>query len=306
MDSPFAKFKVVELREQLAAKGLPTKGLKKELIERLEAANTNPVDNHVEVESTNVGETTEVVSGEEELEAQVVVKADPIDIVGEVVLDDQLHPENEQKEHTINEEHVELDYEEGQVSPSINDDEKVPSEHVVEEVEEASEHVVGESEQISESKQQEQSNVLPRNDYQEQKSSIVKISNLVRPFSLQDINSLLNQYGLVTTFWIDKRRTTAFAEYDSCEAAELCRFHLNGRVWPDGIGKELLVEASSVEFMNAAMNAPVITDPPVESIKDLKERKQSSPLDELFCKTTTRPHLYYLPYKKTTRQQLAK
>lgn len=264
MDSPFAKLKVVELKEQLSAKGLSTKGLKKDLVERLEQAMN--ASEHIENNESSMVEIGEIKS-----DIHVDSIAEGNDVYDAV---DSLVP-IEQPYTLDKNESIELDYDEPsqpiKVEPKVNEEPNPQPPGITQ--------------------------IGAKFD-----SSIVKISNLVRPFSLDELQSLLGKYGLVITFWIDRLRTVAFAEFDSVEAAELCKFQLDGLTWPQGIGKQLVVEPSDVDSMNAAMNAPVV---PIVDHQSTHKALISPPvlvsnnlLDQLFCKTKCLPHLYYLPKNK--------
>lgn len=246
MDSPFSKLKVTELREQLQAKGLSTKGLKKDLVERLEAA------------------ATEQVSGDH-VNDEVPVKEDkpvePVDVQEEVVVENKGPdaPMGEEDDSNLDPDAPLVDMESQKETSTI-----------------------------------QQTSTMPKGV-----TSVLKISNFVRPFAINDAKSLLETYGKVITFWMDPLRTHAFIEYDTLHAAAMCKQELDGVQWPERTGKQLSIELSSVEFMNAAMNAPRIggkrnVDDIVES-GEVSGPKELKTLDELFCKTRTQPHLYYLP-----------
>lgn len=290
MESPYAKLKVVELKEQLSAKGLSTKGLKKDLVERLEQAMNTEINSGLEDTAANTVEDGEAVqSCEEPGEIKSDIHDD--DYTENVAVDtpEDSRPVEEVFEPVNNYkvvekyDSIELDYDEP-MAQSI----------------EANDTVI-EANDTNDDEQEVTAPQIPQIGTKTG-SSIVKISNLVRPFSLDDIQTLLGRFGFVTTFWIDKLRTVAFAEYESVEAAELCKFQLSGLQWPTGIGKQLVVEPSNVETMNAAMNAPVV---PIIDNHNTTRPAQTPPttmtgtvLDQLFCKTKCLPHLYYLPKNK--------
>jgi hypothetical protein len=260
MESPFARLKVVQLREQLAARGLSTKGPKKDLLERLEEASIPEPAADIDRDRT-----IELLD-----ESNKVLTSGPVDIVEPKVRVIEYNTENDDESNNLigidN-----IDYGCQKLGNTVNNDEAS-----VQQIENNNENPI----QIGASKDKTH-------------SSIVKISNFVRPFTLESVQSLLSQYGTVTTFWMDKLRTSAFVEYESIEAARLCQFHMDGLQWPLVIGKQLAVEFSSPELMNAAMNAPVLPDP-----IPFPKNSETKTLDEIFCKTTTRPHIYFLPKHK--------
>uniref|UniRef100_A0A8C5AN84 SAP domain-containing protein n=1 Tax=Gadus morhua TaxID=8049 RepID=A0A8C5AN84_GADMO len=75
-------------------------------------------------------------------------------------------------------------------------------------------------------------------------SSIVHVSNLVRPFTLGQLKELLGRTGtlLDTGFWIDKIKSHCYVTYSSPDEAVATRTALHGVKWPQSNPKVLSVE----------------------------------------------------------------
>ncbi|XP_034411875.1 apoptotic chromatin condensation inducer in the nucleus [Cyclopterus lumpus] len=75
-------------------------------------------------------------------------------------------------------------------------------------------------------------------------SSIVHISNLVRPFTLGQLKELLSRTGTLVEegFWIDKIKSHCFVTYCSSEEAVATRASLHGVKWPQSNPKVLSVD----------------------------------------------------------------
>jgi hypothetical protein len=279
MDSPFAKLKVTELREQLQAKGLPTKGLKKDLIERLEAAILPTSDSQNELQEGDA------VNDEGTIEDDTVqLNSHEIQSAGE----DIKNVEIEKAEDELVAEHKVQDAEE-----------QVHNGHL-RETDVSMQGDLQISEAIANHQESVNTSPITLTDYPKDVSSVLKIGNFTRPFSLASVNELLSSFGTVITFWMDSLRTHAFVEYDTLLAAAQCKGRLDGIQWPERTGRNLSVQFSSADFMNAAMNAPMtgrrspVTDDALDG-ESLGKRESSKTLDDLFRKTRARPHIYYLP-----------
>lgn len=75
-------------------------------------------------------------------------------------------------------------------------------------------------------------------------SNILHIRNLTRPFTLGQLQTLLNRTGKMKEeeFWIDKIKSHCLAMYESTEEAEATRLALHGSVWPVSNPKSLVVD----------------------------------------------------------------
>lgn len=80
----------------------------------------------------------------------------------------------------------------------------------------------------------------------------VHIRNFVRPLTIQAVRELLSQFGPVSDFWMDSVKSRCFAEYKDPNAALTCKQKLSGLRWPFETGKNLEVEYSTPEEMGTA------------------------------------------------------
>lgn len=237
-----AQMKVTELREALTARGLNSKGLKKELVERLEEA----------LQTTDGVDQDEAISNE--IEGKVEAEdGDNNKIVDEIEKHDEEVVENPDK------------------------DDRQP-----------------ETEAPIESASTEEQNVS---------SPVLHITGFVRPFTLQSAKDLVGQYGQVVDFWMDSIKSHCYVEYADAKSAQACIQGLNGLQWPQSVGKNLSAESSTAEEMRSVQtdNPPVSRKRSLEDVQvEQAPTKKAKTLDELFMKTQTKPHLYYLP--RTTTQ----
>lgn len=216
---------VAMLKEELTARGLSTKGLKKDLVERLEEA------------LASISE--DIADTEEKIE----------DVTEEKI--------EENKEEQANVDDDAVDYEQ------------------------------------------------PEGD-----SSVVHIRGFVRPFTLAAAKDLVSQFGEIKSFWMNAIKSHAFVDFEESSAAQACVKTLNGLQWPAETGRPLSADFSLADAMEEAIEAdkpvderkrkvPETPSAPVESVEQPdtvdKPIASAKTLDELFLKTTTKPHLYYLP-----------
>ncbi|XP_050309739.1 apoptotic chromatin condensation inducer in the nucleus-like isoform X2 [Anthonomus grandis grandis] len=90
-------------------------------------------------------------------------------------------------------------------------------------------------------------------------SEVLFITNLVRPFTVRQLRELLERTGKIKEdgFWTDKIKSKCFVCYETAEEAEATRNALHGVHWPIGNGKQLIIDYSTREEMEIAMNPPV-------------------------------------------------
>nr|XP_046263284.1 apoptotic chromatin condensation inducer in the nucleus isoform X2 [Scatophagus argus] len=83
-------------------------------------------------------------------------------------------------------------------------------------------------------------------------SSIVHISNLVRPFTLGQLKELLSRTGTLVEegFWIDKIKSHCYVTYCSSEEAVATRAALHGVKWPQSNPKVLRVDFCQQEELD--------------------------------------------------------
>ncbi|XP_075559983.1 uncharacterized protein LOC142591543 isoform X2 [Dermacentor variabilis] len=100
----------------------------------------------------------------------------------------------------------------------------------------------------------------PRNP----KSRILFVRNLVRPFTLNQLKQLLQEFGdtVDSEFWIDKIKSKCFVTYVSEEDAVKAREALHNLRWPLCNPKILHVDFSSPEEMERQKEPPTPPPPP--------------------------------------------
>lgn len=163
-------------------------------------------------------------------------------------------------------------------------------------------------------------------------SSSLKVERFVRPFPLKAVKDLLSEFGQCVDFWMDQIKTHCYVTYSKVDEAVAARNGLYDKQWPPSFGNLLVadfVDAKEVKMRSDGsfekINAPQATTPrgiPIQplaqgapfhghanslaSAPPLRERqlmqvpmKDPEPpvptLDDLFRKTKTKPHIYYLP-----------
>lgn len=129
---------------------------------------------------------------------------------------------------------------------------------------------------------------------------IVHVTHLTRPFALAEFKSLLASFGEIEDLWLDSLKSQSFVTFGSVEAAQKCKLELNGTRFPEQTGKLLVVEVVSNEKMGQVKNnleglaATAIGATLLNTFSNSPD-SQSVPLDDLFKKTTAEPSIYYLP-----------
>lgn len=86
-------------------------------------------------------------------------------------------------------------------------------------------------------------------------SNILYITNLVRPFTVLQLKSLLARTGKIVEngFWIDKIKSKCFVKYESEDEAVETRHALHGVRWPDSNPKCLHVDFGTETAMEKAI-----------------------------------------------------
>lgn len=76
-------------------------------------------------------------------------------------------------------------------------------------------------------------------------TEVVLISNLTRPFTVNQLKEMLKRTGTIVDFWIDRIKSKCCVEFSSSDQASETRMALNGVTWPQGNPKTLRVSFSS-------------------------------------------------------------
>ncbi|CAJ0630960.1 2806_t:CDS:2 [Entrophospora sp. SA101] len=132
------------------------------------------------------------------------------------------------------------------------------------------------------------------------------IKNFVRPLTLAKVRELLEQYGQIEFFWMDKIKSHCYVK------------SLWDVVFPPETGRKLeleFIDFDKAEELIAGEENKVSnsnTKPNLSNSRDTQrsERKKSNgnnvSLDSLFSKTKTTPHLYYKPVSSEDAQSRLK
>lgn len=319
--------KVNELKEALVARGLSPKGLKKELVERLEEALVQPsqlvesltvdqLDESPAVVTAEQVETVEHVDKSQDAEADQVeatevtetVEQDSLSKVGGAIEREIVGEELIAKKAKITVAETEQEGRDKEQESRENDEEsREKDEESREKVEESREK----DEEIDYSEAEEpeakaEASWTPRTKRAPKPlapSTVVHITGFVRPFTLQAARDLVEKYGITRSFWMDTIKSHAYVHFEDCEMSRDCREALDGVVWPLETGKRLSATYSTVEEMKAviepeAKKTATVPTSPVASVEVEAmpvESSSAKSLDELFHKTKALPHLYYKP-----------
>lgn len=251
-----SKMKVVELREALQSRGLSPKGLKKDLIGRLERAlrGTSPTP----------------------LSRQLTTEP-------EIDLEDKDKMEAPLTRGFAEEASLELQGHDSGVQ--ANSSAAEPNELICgPAVEETVTTAFQQPQALSTSPLQHPAPTTS--------PAVVHISNFVRPFTIPAVKDLVGQFGQVLDFWMDALKSHCFVQYASREAAADCHRHLDGLRWPLDCGRLLSATDSSLEAMQTARR---MEDRPAASPKETIPSQPVLVLDKFFRKTYASPALYYLP-----------
>ncbi|XP_075212118.1 apoptotic chromatin condensation inducer acinus isoform X2 [Lycorma delicatula] len=103
-------------------------------------------------------------------------------------------------------------------------------------------------------------------------SSVLFITNLVRPFTVPQLRNLLARTGKIAEngFWIDKIKSKCYVQYTDEEAAIETRHALHGVRWPVSNPRTLCVEFASYDDMAVAQALSEETEPIPRKAEPLK------------------------------------
>ncbi|CAJ0858634.1 4173_t:CDS:2 [Entrophospora sp. SA101] len=116
------------------------------------------------------------------------------------------------------------------------------------------------------------------------------IKNFVRPLTLAKVRELLEQYGQIEFFWMDKIKSHSKLAHQS----------LWDVVFPPETGRKL--ELEFIDFDKAEESERKKSNGNNETAPNVKIVS----LDSLFSKTKTTPHLYYKPVSSEDAQSRLK
>ncbi|KAG9301387.1 hypothetical protein G9A89_018059 [Geosiphon pyriformis] len=139
-------------------------------------------------------------------------------------------------------------------------------------------------------------------------SATLYITNFVRPLTLPAVRALLEQYGVIEYFWMNKIKSHCYVKFESVESAVITRNSLWNVKWPPETGRSLVLDffnfEKALEAINqeeAKQNATRSRAPSKTTINRTEEEEAPRqnvsfiPLENLFNKTTATPSLYYKP-----------
>ena len=87
-------------------------------------------------------------------------------------------------------------------------------------------------------------------------TNVLHISNLTRPFTLNQLKELLSKHGKIVDehFWINSVKSHCYVEYESKSHAKLAKQHLNNLVWPSSNPKQLVCRYCTLDELLFNMN----------------------------------------------------
>ncbi|CAJ0756575.1 8766_t:CDS:2 [Entrophospora sp. SA101] len=169
-----------------------------------------------------------------------------------------------------------------------------------------------------EDKENKQEMQVPPSEHEP--TATIYIKNFVRPLTHTKVRELLEQYGKIVFFWMDKIKSHCYVKVISfihkynklkLEITKLAHQSLWDVVFPPETGRKLMLEfidfEKAEELIAEEENKASNTNPNSNSNSNLSnsrdiqrsERKKpngnSVSLDSLFSKTKATPHLYYKP-----------
>lgn len=316
-----SKMLVAELREELTARGLSPKGLKKDLVERLEAALEGQTDkNGKELPVTQKEEEPIIESKNDQLRTQEEPSqhADQKELLPEEFQKpfEDLKEEKTKKNNEIEELHQDKTPEENKFDDSFQfEEEHQPKKTKITEHEQAKnlekdlkasiEGPKKPDEPIVESKDEPTAKETSKEELNENttvafkelheskeetmqstlNSPFVHIRNLARPFAVPAFKEKLSSYGQVLDFWIDALKSNCYVQFATASGAESCKAALDGCQWPIDNVRRLRVDY--IPDMPAMARTKTDNNP--------TPKTPAKSLDDLFYRTKTEPQLFYLP-----------
>jgi len=269
---------VKELQAQLKKRGLETKGLKAELIKRLDEAEKLEAAEKTNDSPKAEESSDEQIKGPDEqkgtvaVSKEVPVKDNTPKPDEQLVQKVQITPGTEEHPKPVASEKSkgatgaasvatmldeELDYEDEEAE-ELPMPHKLPLPHKKRKAAES----VAADENVPASKMPRESPAsTPKanpwlREAKEPLSSVLLIKNFVRPFTVQQAKDLLSQNGTIKNFWMDSIRTHCFATFETEEQAQATREAIDGVQWPHKLGRRLHADFSTEALAAAALAGP--------------------------------------------------
>lgn len=273
--------KVVELREALMARGLSAKGLKQELVLRLEEAlddHNQPAEAAKPTTSAKSATAAAVVGEEDQTESHSPTKRR------------KARHQPKEQETVKTEEHFEP-----AVIPAPK--ETTPADEPTTIYTPPQSFALPESSALSESTPALPESALAPATADTPAEQWAHIKNLRRPFTLAAIRNLLEQFGPIAEFWLDPLKTQCLVRYCTVNAHVDCIHKLSGLKWPPEIGNTLEAQTVTGEEKQQISVASEPKRPVDHHLSPSLPAREAEPpsLDTIFLKTITQPQLYYLP-----------
>ncbi|CAG8455185.1 13372_t:CDS:2 [Ambispora gerdemannii] len=134
-------------------------------------------------------------------------------------------------------------------------------------------------------------------------TSTLYIKNFVRPLTLTAVRTLLEQFGTIEYFWMNKIKSHCYVKYETVDSAVKTRNEMWNVKWPPETGRLLILDFINYEQALESIQKEEANENSDRSqaIKSSSNGNQQSSqqnvshlsLDKLFSKTTTIPVLYF-------------
>lgn len=140
------------------------------------------------------------------------------------------------------------------------------------------------------------------------------IANLIRPFTVLQLKTMLSHCGKVKSIWINTIKSRCYVVFATIEESQRARESLHGSVWPSTSPKTLSVDFAEDERMYSetdgeligdSIDIQVIEEQKRKKPKREKEAKETKKLDDIFKKTAAIPSVYWLPLSETEAKEKA-